>query len=142
MRGVNKVIIVGTLGKDPEVRLTPGGKNVATVSVATNERWKDKATGEQKESTEWHRVVVWDRLAEIVGEYLRKGSQVYFEGRLQTREYEKDGSKRYITEIRATEMQMLGGNDRGDRPAKQAAREAAPATEQAATEGFDDEIPF
>ena len=109
-RGVNKVIIVGNLGGDPETRYMPSGSAVTNFTVATNESWKDKQTGEQKERTEWHRVVMFDRLAEIAAEYLRKGSQVYVEGKLQTRKWQgKDGQDRYTTEIRANEMQMLGG---------------------------------
>ena len=109
-RGVNKVIIVGNLGGDPETRYMPSGSAVTNMTIATNESWKDKQTGEQKERTEWHKVVMFDRLAEIAAEYLRKGSQVYIEGKLQTRKWQgKDGQDRYTTEIRASEMQMLGG---------------------------------
>jgi len=109
-RGVNKVIIVGNLGGDPETRYMPSGSAVTNFTVATNESWKDKQTGEQKERTEWHKVAMFDRLAEIAAEYLRKGSQVYIEGKLQTRKWQgKDGQDRYTTEIRASEMQMLGG---------------------------------
>ena len=109
-RGINKVIIVGNVGGDPETRYMPSGSAVTNCTVATNESWKDKQTGEQKERTEWHKVVMFDRLAEIAAEYLRKGSQVYIEGKLQTRKWQgKDGQDRYTTEIRANEMQMLGG---------------------------------
>ncbi len=109
-RGINKVIIVGNLGQDPEVRYSANGSAIANVSIATTESWKDKQTGERQEKTEWHRVVFFSRLAEIVGEYLKKGSQVYVEGRLQTRKWEdKNGQDRYTTEIVANEMQMLGG---------------------------------
>ena len=109
-RGVNKVIIVGNLGGDPETRYMPSGSAVTNMTIATNESWKDKQTGEQKERTEWHKVVMFDRLAEIAAEYLRKGSQVYIKGKLQTRKWQgKDGQDRYTTEIRASEMQMLGG---------------------------------
>ena len=109
-RGINKVIIVGNLGGDPETRYMPSGSAVTNMTVATNESWKDKQTGEQKERTEWHKVVMFDRLAEIAAEYLRKGSQVYIEGKLQTRKWQgKDGQDRYTTEVRANEMQMLGG---------------------------------
>jgi single-strand DNA-binding protein len=109
-RGINKVIIVGNLGGDPETRYMPSGSAVTNFTVATNESWKDKQTGEQKERTEWHKVVMFDRLAEIAAEYLRKGSQVYVEGKLQTRKWQgQDGQDRYTTEIRANEMQMLGG---------------------------------
>jgi single-strand DNA-binding protein len=113
-RGVNKVILVGTLGNDPEVKYLPSGDAVCTISIATNESWKDKQTGQLQERTEWHRVVAFSRLAEIMGEYLRKGSQVYIEGKLQTRKWQaKDGTDRYTTEIRANEMQMLGGRPTG-----------------------------
>ena len=109
-RGINKVILVGNLGADPETRYMPSGSAVTNLSVATSESWKDKQTGEQKERTEWHKVVMFDRLAEIAAEYLRKGSQVYIEGKLQTRKWQdRDGNDRWTTEIRANEMQMLGG---------------------------------
>lgn len=114
MAGVNKVILVGRLGKDPEVRYTPSGVAVANFSMATSEEWKDKDTGDKKERTEWHRIVAWRRLGEICGEYLHKGSQIYIEGKLQTRDWEdRDGNKRYTTEIVAQNMQML------DSPAKE-----------------------
>ena len=113
-RGINKVILVGNLGGDPETRYMPSGSAVTNFTVATNETWKDKQTGEQKERTEWHKVVMFDRLAEIAAEYLRKGSQVYIEGKLQTRKWQgQDGQDRYTTEIRANEMQMLGGRGGG-----------------------------
>lgn len=109
-RGVNKVIIVGNLGGDPETRYMPSGSAVTNFTVATNESWKDKQTGEQKDRTEWHRVAMFNRLAEIAAEYLRKGSQVYIEGKLRTRKWQgQDGQDRYTTEIIADEMQMLGG---------------------------------
>jgi single-strand DNA-binding protein len=109
MASVNKVILVGNLGADPEVRYTPSGVAWANFSIATTETWKDKNTGEKKEQTEWHRIVVWRRLAEICGEYLHKGRQVYIEGKLQTRSWEdKDGNKRWTTEVVASEMKMLG----------------------------------
>jgi single-strand DNA-binding protein len=109
-RGINKVILVGNLGADPETRYMPSGTAVTNLSVATSESWKDKQTGEQNERTEWHKVVMFDRLAEIAAEYLRKGSQVYIEGKLQTRKWQdRDGNDRWTTEIRANEMQMLGG---------------------------------
>ena len=111
MAGVNKVIIVGNLGRDPEVSYTPSGTAKATLNVATSDTWKDKNTGEKKERTEWHRIVVWDRLGENCGKYLSKGRQVYVEGRLQSRSYDdKEGVKRYITEIVAQDVQFLGGN--------------------------------
>ena len=114
-RGVNKVILVGTLGSDPETKYMPSGDAVTTISIATNETWKDKQTGQLQERTEWHRVVAFRRLAEIMGEYLRKGSQVYIEGKLQTRKWQaQDGTDRYTTEIIANEMQMLGGRPQGN----------------------------
>lgn len=148
-RGVNKVILVGNLGNDPEVKYMPSGGAVTNVSIATTDSWKDKGSGEKQERTEWHRVVFFNRLAEIAGEYLRKGSQVYVEGRLQTREWEKDGVKRYSTEIVASEMQMLGGRSGGGSasfdespPQRQSSQRApAPAPAPAADE-FDDDIPF
>jgi single-strand DNA-binding protein len=113
MASVNKVIIVGNLGKDPEVRTFPSGDQVANVSVATTDKWKDKQSGEMREATEWHRIVFNGRLAEIAGQYLRKGSQVYVEGSLRTRKWtDKDGVERYSTEIRADNMQMLGNKQR------------------------------
>lgn len=113
-RGVNKAIIIGNLGADPEVRYLPSGGQVANINVATTEQWRDKTTGENRENTEWHRVVFFGRLAEIVGEYLKKGSQVYIEGRIQTRKWQgQDGQDRYTTEIVANEMQMLGGRQGG-----------------------------
>ena len=113
MRGVNKVIIVGNMGNDPDMKYTTSGTAICNISVATSESWKDKQTGEQHKKTEWHRIVAFQRLAEIMGEYLRKGSQVYIEGKLQTRKWQdQNGNDRYTTEIIAREMQMLGG--RGD----------------------------
>ena len=143
-RGINKVILVGNLGSDPEVRYTAGGDAVANISVATAESWKDKQTGEKQERTEWHRVVMFRRLGEIAAEYLKKGSQVYIEGRLQTRKWQdKSGNDRYTTEIVANEMQMLGGRG-GSAP--YAGDSAPPAKQEAATAGgveeFDDDIPF
>ena len=114
MASVNKVILVGNLGQDPEVKYMPSGGAVANVSIATSDRWKDKQTGEQRERTEWHRLVFFNRLAEIVGGYLQKGSAVYVEGRLQTRKWQgQDGQDRYTTEIVVNEMQMLGGRGGG-----------------------------
>ena len=148
-RGINKVILIGNLGQDPEIKYMPSGSAVTNVSLATTERFKDKETGEQQERTEWHRVAMFGRLAEIAGEYLRKGSQVYIEGRLRTRKWQdKQGQDRYSTEIIADEMQMLGGRGGGtsanteggasDRPAP--ARAARTAAEPAAE--LDDDIPF
>jgi single-strand DNA-binding protein len=115
MRGVNKVILVGTLGKDPEVRFTPNGNSVATLSVATSEQWTDKQSGEKQEKTEWHRVVIFGKLAEIAGQYLKKGSQVYLEGKIQTRKWQdQSGQDRYSTEVVLDvngQMQMLGGGN-------------------------------
>lgn len=119
MRGVNKVILVGNLGADPETRYTAAGKAVTNIRVATSENWTDKQSGEKQEKTEWHSVVLFDKLAEITAEYCRKGSQVYLEGKLQTRKWQdKEGNDRYSTEVVAKEMQMLGG--------KQAAEPASP----------------
>lgn len=114
-KGINKVIIVGNLGRDPEVRYTAGGMAIANITVATTDSWKDKSSGERQEKTEWHRIVMFNRLGEIAGEYLKKGSQVYIEGRLQTRKWQdKEGQDRYTTEIVANEMQMLGGRGGGE----------------------------
>jgi single-strand DNA-binding protein len=112
-RGINKVILVGNLGKDPEVRYMPSGGAVTNVTIATSESWTDKNTNEKKEKTEWHNVVFFNKLAEIVGQYLKKGAQVYVEGSLRTRKWEKDGIDRYTTEIVASDMQMLGGKPGG-----------------------------
>ena len=158
-RGINKVILVGNLGQDPETRAMPSGKAVTNVRIATSDSWRDKQTGEQKEATEWHTVVFFDRLAEVAAEYLRKGSQVYVEGRLRTRKWQdKTGNDRYTTEIVANEMQMLGG--RGGQSGgggagaagAGASRAASPATDEyaqaPATAGgkaddvLDDDIPF
>ena len=145
-RGVNKVILVGNLGKDPEVRYMPSGGAVANVTLATSEQWKDKQSGEQKERTEWHSVVFYQRLAEIVGEYLKKGSQIYVEGSLRTRKWQdKNGNDRYTTEIIASEMQMLGGRSGAGGTsfgATSKASEPAGGDEGRFNEGFDDDIPF
>lgn len=152
MASINKVIIVGNLGRDPEMRTFPSGDQVANVTIATTDKWRDKSTGENKEATEWHRVSFHGRLAEIVGQYLRKGSQVYVEGSLRTRKWtDQSGQERYATEIRADSMQMLGG--RGDASQQDAPRAApsprpAPPPQQqptAAGSGFgdmDDDVPF
>jgi single-strand DNA-binding protein len=113
MASVNKVILIGNLGRDPEVRYTPSGAAVCNVSIATTRNWKSKDSGERQEETEWHRVVFYDRLAEIAGEYLKKGRPVYVEGRLKTRQWEKEGVKQYTTEIIAETMQLLGGREGG-----------------------------
>ena len=156
-RGINKVILVGTLGRDPEVKYMPSGGAITNVTIATNDSYKDKVTGEKKDTTEWHRVVFFNRLAEIAGEYLRKGQQVYIEGSLRTRKWQgQDGQDRYTTEIVANEMQMLGGRDGAEggsmgggegapRPAArapQAQRPAAPAAGATNLADMDDDIPF
>lgn len=154
-RGVNKVILVGTCGQDPEVRYLPNGNAVTNLSLATSEQWTDKRSGEKVERTEWHRVSLFGRVAEIAGEYLRKGSQCYIEGKLQTREWEKDGIKRYTTEIVVDingTMQLIGGRPQGREPSHppgQEPRQQRPArpqqNQQAAPPAgneFDDDIPF
>jgi single-strand DNA-binding protein len=143
-RGINKVILVATVGKDPEVKYMPSGGAVVNLTAATNESWKDKQTGEKKERTEWHRLTFYNRLAEIVGEYVRKGQQIYIEGRLRTRDYEKEGQKHYVTEIMVDEMQMLGGRGgAGDRMRDEApSRAPAAAAEPAGGDFQDDDIPF
>jgi single-strand DNA-binding protein len=160
-RGINKVILIGNLGKDPETRYMPSGGAVTNLTLATSESWKDKQTGEQKENTEWHRVVFFNRLAEIAAEYLRKGSKVYVEGRLQTRKWQgQDGQDRYTTEIVANEMQMLDSRGSGggsyeappvptsSHPQSSAAPQpqgSSPSPKPAAqpmTDDFDDDIPF
>ena len=147
-RGVNKVILVGNLGKDPEVRYMPNGNAVANITLATSESWKDKQTGEQQEKTEWHRVVMFRRLGEIAGEYLKKGSQVYIEGKLQTRKWQDNtGNDRYTTEIVADEMQMLGSRSGGSAgfstgAASSQQSEPVPAAASAPAGDFDDDIPF
>jgi single-strand DNA-binding protein len=171
MASINKVILVGNLGQDPEVKYMPSGGAVTNISIATTDTWKDKATGEKKENTEWHRVVFFNRLAEIVGEYLRKGSQVYIEGNLRTRKWQdQNGVDKYTTEIVAREMQMLGGRAGGSSdfaPSQQsqqqpqqaqqqggggyqqqgggAPQQSAPQQQNAAPQNFDnfdDDIPF
>jgi single-strand DNA-binding protein len=145
-RGVNKVILIGHLGRDPEVRYAPSGQAIANVTIATSEAWKDKNTGEKQERTEWHRVVFFGRLAEIAGEYLKKGMQIYVSGRLQTRKWQdKDGNDRYTTEIVAADMQMLGSRAGAGAPEENFENESAPAAGARATqagEEFDDDIPF
>lgn len=149
-KGINKVILIGNLGKDPEVRHMPSGGGVANLTLATSESWKDKQTGEKQEKTEWHRVVMFGRLGEIAGEYLKKGSKVYIEGRLQTKKWQdNNGNDRYTTEIVANEMQMLdsrGGSAEFSNPGGSPKSNAAPAMQGApssqAMEEFDDDIPF
>lgn len=164
-RGVNKVILIGNVGGDPEVRYLPNGNAVANITLATSDSWKDKQTGQQQERTEWHRVVFFGRIAEVVGEYVRKGSKMYIEGRLQTREWEKDGVKRYTTEIVVDiggQMQLLDGKppsgeqsagqrpqqqrpapqQSNQRPAQQAPQQSAPQQPAPDYDSFDDDIPF
>jgi single-strand DNA-binding protein len=149
-RGINKVIIVGNLGRDPETRYMPSGSAVTNLRVATSESWKDKQTGEQQERTEWHSVAMFGRLAEIAAEYLRKGSQVYIEGKLRTRKWQDktDGKDRYTTEIVADEMQMLGGKggggagSAGGMGSQEPSRAAAVDTGGPGGNEFDDDIPF
>jgi len=142
MASLNKVCIIGNLGRDPEMRSFPSGDQVANVTIATTDKWKDKQTGEMKEATEWHRVVFNGKLAEVVGQYLRKGSQVYVEGSLRTRKWtDKDGVEKYSTEIRAEQMQMLGSKPDGARTAAPAQSE--PLKPSPPNEDFGDErIPF
>jgi len=151
-RGVNKVILVGNLGRDPEVKYTASGAAITNVTIATSESWSDKQTGEKQEKTEWHRVVFFRRLAEIAGEYLRKGSQVYIEGKLQTRKWQdQNGQDRYTTEIVANEMQMLGsrGDEGASRPQQGSGgfrsnqQSEQPQSQPMADNDFaDDDIPF
>lgn len=153
-RGVNKVILIGNLGGDPEVRSFSNGGIVTNITVATSESWKDKQSGEQKERTEWHRVVFRNRLAEIARDYLKKGSKVYVEGSLRTRKYEKEGQTHYTTEVYCDQMQMLDGRGAGGGDYTQSSNQAqAPSTRSAATapsmpepaggfDSFDDDIPF
>jgi len=162
-RGVNKVILVGNLGADPESRVTPNGNPVTNIRIATSEVWKDKQTGQQQERTEWHRVVFFNRLAEVAGEYLRKGSKVYIEGALRTNKWQdQSGQDRYSTEVIASEMQMLdsrgggqgggfqGGGGYQDDSYSQPAQRSAPAAQSGGApqasgdgfDGFDDDIPF
>lgn len=149
MSSINKVILIGNLGADPEIRDMPNGDAVANIRLATTETWKDKNSGEKKEQTEWHRVVFYRRLAEIVGQYLKKGSQVYVEGRLRTRKWQdRDGQERYTTEIEATEMQMLGPKPADAKmepspgPGRQRQDESGGAGSAAAPKWQDDDIPF
>jgi len=142
-RGINKVIIVGNLGADPETRYMPSGSAVTNLSVATSEQWKDKQSGEQKERTEWHKVAMFNRLAEISAEYLRKGSQVYIEGKLRTRKWQdRDGNDRWTTEIIADEMQMLGGRGGGGSAPMSSGSGPSSAPPQPPADEFDDDIPF
>lgn len=146
-RGVNKVILIGNAGNDPDCRVLPNGSAVTSFSVATSESWKDKQTGQQQERTEWHKVVTFNRLAEIMRDYLRKGSKVYVEGSLRTRKWQKDGLDMYTTEIIADQIQLLdsrsqdGGSDRPAAPARPAPQAQAQSTE-GQFDAFDDDIPF
>ena len=151
MASVNKVILVGHLGRDPEMRSFPSGDQVANVTIACTDKWKDKQTGEAKEHVEWVRLVFNGRLAEIAGQYLRKGSQIYVEGSIRTRKWQdQSGQDRYATEVRVDQMQMLGGRqdaDSGDRPTRAPARSPAPPRAPARSQGsgfddMDDDIPF
>lgn len=153
MRGVNKVILVGTLGQDPEIKYMPNGNAVCNLSLATNESWTDKQSGQKRERTEWHRVSMFGKVAEIAGEYARKGTAIYIEGKLQTREWEKDGIKRYTTEIVVDmqgTMQLLGGRPESQQSApkpQQSRPQAAPSkpaddADAFDDDAFDDDIPF
>ncbi|MDY6828518.1 MAG: single-stranded DNA-binding protein [Pseudomonadota bacterium] len=156
-RGINKVILIGNLGADPETRYTPSGSAVTNIRVATSESWKDRQSGERQERTEWHQVVLWNRLGEVAGEYLRKGAKVYIEGSLRTRKWQgQDGQDRYTTEIVASDMQMLdsrggtaadmGGYDSDEAPRAARQPQPQPPASQPAPGGgyedFDDDIPF
>ena len=144
MAGINKVILVGRLGKDPEMRYTPDGTAVANFTMATSEEWRDKNSGEKKERTEWHRIIAWRRLGEICGQYLTKGSQVYVEGKIQNRSYEQDGTTKYITEIVASTVQFLGGREDGGGRAKSTGSQMNDPgyPEPPMTDSREDDIPF
>lgn len=147
MASVNKVILIGNLGANPDVRYMPNGDAVTNISVATTESWKDKASGEKRSITEWHRVIFYRRLAEIVGEYLKKGSSIYVEGRIRTRKWkDREGQERYTTEIEATEMQMLGSRTEQGEPASASYGSVKPrtaaASQPAAQADIDDDIPY
>ena len=142
-RGINKVIIVGNLGADPDSRAMPSGNAVTNISVATSESWNDRDTGEKQEKTEWHRVVFFNRLAEIAAQYLKKGSQVYVEGKLQTRKWEdKEGNERWTTEVVANQMQMLGDRMSNDMSNDNALSSQSTSDNDFSTDEFDDDIPF
>ncbi len=144
--GINKVILVGNLGQDPEVKYTAGGDAVTTLSLATSDSWKDKDTGENQERTEWHRVVLWRRLAEIAGEYLKKGSKVYIEGQLQTRKWEQEGQTRYTTEIVGRDMQFLDSKGSSENDGRSIERQESKTKEKPpeipSSEIDDEDIPF
>ena len=142
-RGINKVILVGNVGKDPETRYMPNGKAVTNFSIATSDGWTDKQTGDKQERTEWHNVVLFEKLAEIASQYLRKGSQVYIEGSLRTRKWQdKEGKDRYTTEIVGREMQMLGGRSGSTGGGSSESSAPASSSPPADDGGFDDDIPF
>ena len=147
MASLNKVILIGNTGKDPEIRYMPNGKPVASFSIATSESWKDKATGEKKESTEWHNCTAFDKLAEIIGQYVKKGQPLYVEGRIKTEKYTKDGVEKYSTKILVNEMKMLGGG-KGEGGAKTAPQQggysggSGGSNTTTAASTFDDQIPF
>ena len=141
-RGINKVILVGNLGRDPETRYLPSGGAVTNVSLATSRSWKDRDSGEQKEKTEWHRVVFFNRLGEIAGEYLKRGSKVYVEGELRTREWEKEGQKHFTTEVVATEMQMLDSKGGNSDYEKNNNSSIATPSSLSSSDMVDDDIPF
>ena len=142
-RGINKVIIVGNLGADPDSRAMPSGNAVTNISVATSESWNDRETGEKQEKTEWHRVVFFNRLAEIAAQYLKKGSQVYVEGKLQTRKWEdKEGNERWTTEVVANQMQMLGDRMSNNMSNDNASSSQSSSDNDFSTDEFDDDIPF
>jgi single-strand DNA-binding protein len=148
-RGINKVILIGHLGNDPETRYMPSGSAVTNLRIATSESWKDKTSGDQQERTEWHNIAMFGRLAEIAAEYLRKGSQIYIEGRLRTRKWQdRDGNDRWTTEIVANEMQMLGGRPDSSAPARVAEASSSSSTSSTSSapsappSDFDDDIPF
>ena len=141
-RGINKVILVGNLGRDPETRYLPSGGAVTNVSLATSRSWKDRDSGEQKEKTEWHRIVFFNRLAEIAGEYLKRGSKVYVEGELRTREWEKEGQKHFTTEIVGNEMQMLDSKGGSSDYESSNSSSGATPTSLSSSEMIDDDSPF
>lgn len=142
MRGVNKVILLGNVGKDPEIRSTADGTCIANLSVATSESWKDKQTGERKEQTEWHRVSAFGKLAEIIRDYVTKGSKVYIEGKLKTRSYDKDGVKMYTTEIVASEMQILDSKNSSGNNQQYTHSDKPQTNDKPKFDDFDSEIPF
>lgn len=143
MNGINKVILVCTLGRDVEVKYTPSGTAVVNLSAATSEQWKDKQTGDKKEKTEWHRITFYGRLAEVCGEYLTKGSHIYVEGKLQTRQWDKDGQKHYSTEVIGFSLQMLGGGQKkaAEAPAREPGSDDAPFKDDPLDDAFPPQKP-